>query len=164
MRNLILIYFFITLSSLLLISNSKAQEYEMRTTEKSTSKKTDEKKFIVIDGSMTELIRPSLYQAYHKISFIEPVLGETENFDIVGPVCESADYLGRNRKIPTPNEGIGIVILDAGAYGYAMSSNYNARNRPAEYMVDGAQLYQIRRGETIQDQLRLLNKEKVDNG
>ncbi len=117
-----------------------------------TSEKTN---FIVIDGSMTELIRPSLYQAYHKIDYIEPVTGIPILFDIVGPVCESTDFLGINRSLARPDEGIGIAIFDTGAYGYAMSSNYNARNRPAEYLVEGDSLSLIRRGENFQDQLHI---------
>ena len=113
------------------------------------------KNFIVTDGSMAELLRPSLYNAYHRIDFIEPVSGESALFDIVGPVCESADFLGKDRLLPLPSEGSGIVIFDAGAYGYAMSSNYNARLRPAEYLVDGEQLILIRRSETFGDQIRL---------
>jgi diaminopimelate decarboxylase len=127
-------------------------------------KTTGEKNFIVIDGSMTELIRPSLYRAYHKIEFIEPVIAVPKNYDIVGPVCESTDFLGQNRYLPTPEEGVGVAVFDTGAYGYVMSSNYNARNRPAEYMVDRSELYQIRKPETFEDQVKLLNKVKVENG
>lgn len=112
------------------------------------------KRFIVIDGSMTELIRPSLYGAYHRIGFVEPVAGERHIFDVVGPVCESADFLGKARELPTPPEGTGVVVYDAGAYGYAMSSNYNARPRPAEYLVDGDRLIQIRRAESFDDIVR----------
>ena len=103
---------------------------------------------------MTELIRPSLYQAYHEIRFIEPVDGEERVFDIVGPVCESTDFLGQERRLPTPREGVGLVVYDAGAYGFAMSSNYNARLRPPEYLVDGEELIQIRRAESFEDYFR----------
>jgi diaminopimelate decarboxylase len=127
-------------------------------------KTTGKKNFIVIDGSMTELIRPSLYRAYHKIEFIEPIIGVPKNYDIVGPVCESTDFLGQNRYLPTPEEGVGVAVFDTGAYGYVMSSNYNARNRPAEYMVDHSELYQIRISETFEDQVKLLNKVKVYDG
>jgi len=113
--------------------------------------------FMVIDGSMSELIRPSLYQAYHEIGFVEPCQGETKVFDIVGPVCESSDYLGKNRLLATPHEGAGLAIFDAGAYGMVMSSNYNARMRPPEYLVDGDQLIQIRRSESFDDHLHLFN-------
>jgi diaminopimelate decarboxylase len=113
------------------------------------------KRFIVVDASMAELIRPSLYDAYHHIGFVEPVAGRALRYDVVGPVCESADFLGKNRALPTPEEGTGLVVFDAGAYGYAMSSNYNARLRPAEYLVDGDDLRRIRRAETFEDYVRL---------
>ncbi len=114
-------------------------------------KANGDRHFIVTDGSMAELIRPSLYGAYHHIGFIEPVDGEVRAFDIVGPVCESADFLGKARELPTPHEDAGLVVYDAGAYGYAMSSNYNLHTRPAEYLVDGDCLTQIRRAETFDD-------------
>ena len=113
------------------------------------------KHFIVTDGSMAELIRPSLYAAYQHIEFIEPVNGKIENYDIVGPVCESADFLGKERELPTPLEGTGLVVCDAGAYCHAMSSNYNLKMRPPEYLVDGDKLTCIRRVETLDDYLRL---------
>lgn len=119
------------------------------------------KNFIVIDGSMAELIRPSLYDAYHHIGFIEPVSGETGTFDVVGPICESADFLGKERKLPTPHESAGLVIYDTGAYSYIMSSNYNLKTRPAEYMVHGKQLIRIRRAETMDDYMRLFENEPV---
>jgi diaminopimelate decarboxylase len=113
---------------------------------------------------MTELIRPSLYQAYHKIDFVKPIYGETIIYNIVGPVCESTDFIGNNRELVRPVEGTGVVIFDAGAYGYSMSSNYNARNRPAEYLVDGDKLFLIRRAETIEDQQQLFDYEEVTHG
>ena len=113
------------------------------------------KHFIVTDGSMAELIRPSLYDAYQHIDFIEPVDGEVNTYDVVGPVCESADFLGKDRPLPTPHEGAGLIVHDAGAYCYAMSSNYNIKMRPPEYLVDGNRLIRIRRAETFEDYLRL---------
>ncbi len=115
------------------------------------------KKFIVTDGSMAELIRPSLYEAYHHIDFIEPVNGDIKNYDIVGPICESADFLGKDRELPTPYEGAGIAVYDAGAYCYVMSSNYNIKMRPPEYLVDGDNLVQIRRSENFDDYMRLFD-------
>jgi len=114
-------------------------------------KHNGDKHFIVTDGSMATLIRPSLYGAYHHIGFIEPVDGEPRVFDVVGPVCESADFLGKARALPTPHEDAGLVVYDAGAYGYAMSSSYNLQLRPAEYLVDGDRVTQIRRAETFDD-------------
>ena len=113
------------------------------------------KHFIVTDGSMAELIRPSLYDAYQHIDFIEPVDGEVRTYDVVGPVCESADFLGKDRPLPTPHENAGLIVHDAGAYCYAMSSNYNIKMRPPEYLVDGNRLIRIRRAETFEDYLRL---------
>ena len=115
------------------------------------------KHFIVIDGSMAELIRPSLYDAYQHIDFIEPIDGEVVTYDVVGPVCESADFLGKDRPLPTPHEGAGLVVYDAGAYCYAMSSNYNLKMRPPEYLVDNDCLIQIRRSETFEEHLRLFD-------
>ena len=104
---------------------------------------------------MAELIRPSLYDTYQHIDFIEPVDAEVEAYDVVGPVCESADFLGKDRSLRTPQEGIGLVVYDAGAYCYAMSSNYNLKMRPPEYLVDGENLIEIRRAETFEDYMRL---------
>ncbi len=115
------------------------------------------KHFIVTDGSMAELIRPSLYDTYQHIDFIEPVDADAETYDIVGPVCESADFLGKDRQLHTPHEGAGLVVYDAGAYCYAMSSNYNLKMRPPEYLVDGERLVEIRRVETLDDYMRLFN-------
>lgn len=122
-------------------------------------KSTGAKKFIVVDGSMTELIRPSLYDAFHEIDFVEPIAGKLGVYDVVGPVCESADYLGKSRRLPTPPPGAGLVVRDAGAYGYVMSSNYNARMRPAEYMVDADRLVQVRRPERFEDYMTLFDVE-----
>ena len=116
------------------------------------TKSNGPKSFIVTDASMSELLRPSLYGAYHHVGFVEPVAGTSKPYDVVGPVCESADYLAQGRA-----EGTGIVVYDTGAYGYAMSSNYNARRRPPEYLVDGDRLILIRRAETIEDQLALFD-------
>jgi diaminopimelate decarboxylase len=126
-------------------------------------KQTSEKNFIITHGSMAELIRPSLYQAYHEIDFIEPVDGERMVFDIVGPVCESGDFLGKDRELPTPMEGVGVAVFDTGAYGYVMSSNYNARMRPPEYLVDGDRLTMIRRAEALEDHLRLYEELEEKN-
>ena len=115
------------------------------------------KNFVVVDGSMSELIRPSLYDAYHHIDLIEPCEGQFETFDIVGPVCESADFLGKDRHLPSPLEGMGLAVWDTGAYCHVMSSNYNLKMRPPEYWVDGNQLIQIRKKECIEDYLNLFN-------
>ena len=121
-------------------------------------KTNDNKHFIVTDGSMAELIRPSLYDAYQHIDFIEPIDGEEESYEIVGPVCESADFLGKDRRLPTPHEGVGLVVHDAGAYCYTMSSNYNVKMRPPEYLVKDRELIRIRRAETLEDYMGLFEE------
>lgn len=110
------------------------------------------KNFIVTDGSMAELIRPSLYDAYQFISLTEPG-GKEDKFDIVGPVCESADFLGKERTLPTPSEGAGLAVMDAGAYCYVMASNYNMKVKPAEILVDGNSWSMIRRAENFEDMM-----------
>jgi diaminopimelate decarboxylase len=116
------------------------------------------KDFIVIDGSMSELIRPSLYGAYQHIEFVAPPTdgAEIRTFDVVGPVCESADFLGKERELPTPKRGDGLVVHDAGAYCMAMASTYNLRMRPPEYWVtdDGKTVEKIRHAEQLDDHLR----------
>ncbi|KAK7285052.1 hypothetical protein RJT34_19810 [Clitoria ternatea] len=115
------------------------------------------KNFIVIDGSMAELIRPSLYDAYQHIELVSPAPPNTEvsTFDVVGPVCESADFLGKGRELPTPAKGTGLVVHDAGAYCMSMASTYNLKMRPPEYWVkeDGS-VSKIRHGETFEDHVR----------
>ncbi|HQZ46384.1 MAG TPA: diaminopimelate decarboxylase [Usitatibacteraceae bacterium] len=106
------------------------------------------RRFAIVDASMSELIRPALYEAWHGI---EPLatLGRPEaDYDVVGPVCESSDVLGTDRRLAIA-PGDGIAILSAGAYGMAMSSNYNSRPRPCEVMVDGSRAVQVRPRETI---------------
>ncbi|MDE0185857.1 MAG: diaminopimelate decarboxylase [Candidatus Poribacteria bacterium] len=121
-------------------------------------KTNDNKHFIVTDGSMAELIRPSLYDAYQHIDFIEPIDGEGKTYEVVGPVCESADFLGKDRRLPTPHEGAGLVVHDAGAYCYTMSSNYNVKMRPPEYLVNDRELTCIRRAETLEDYMGLFDE------
>lgn len=115
------------------------------------------KKFIVTNTAMTELIRPSLYAAYHHVSLLderETDSGEAELFDIVGPVCESGDFLARKRSILRPRTGSSVVIWDTGAYCAAMSSNYNLRGRAPEVLIDGDVWKIIRKPETFQDLLK----------
>jgi diaminopimelate decarboxylase len=112
-------------------------------------------KFVIVDAAMNDLIRPSLYQAEHPIVPIHPCNSGTETVDIVGPVCESGDFFARNRRLPVVNEGELLAILDAGAYGMVLASNYNTRPRAAEVLVDGKSAKLIRKRETISDMLRL---------
>jgi diaminopimelate decarboxylase len=108
--------------------------------------------FLAVDASMAQLVRPALYDAYHHMELLdERHAGPVQRFDVVGPVCESADVLGRQRLLPTPAEGDGLAIYDVGAYGSAMASRYNLQLLPAEYLVDGAALHCIRRAETYED-------------
>ena len=120
-------------------------------------KTNGEKKFLVVDAGMNDLIRPSLYQAEHQIVPVESgghgSEAGLEMVDIVGPVCESGDFFARGREVPVVSEGELLAILDAGAYGMALASNYNTRPRPAEVLVDGKSAKLIRRRETISDLL-----------
>lgn len=111
--------------------------------------------FVVIDAGMTELMRPALYGAYHRIEPVEPRTGPARQYEIVGPVCESSDVVGRDRTLPPLEGGDLIAIRDAGAYGSAMASNYNRRPLPAEVLVDDGRWRVIRRRQTLHDMLAL---------
>jgi diaminopimelate decarboxylase len=115
-------------------------------------KRNGSKTFVITDAGMNDLIRPSLYQAYHEIVPVirDPQAG-TELVDIVGPVCETGDFFARDREIAAVKEGDLVAILDAGAYGMSLSSNYNSRPRPAEVLVEGKKATLVRRRETIRD-------------
>ena len=114
------------------------------------------KQFLVVDAAMNDLLRPSLYKAYHEIVPVCDTSSQAaEKYDVVGPICESGDFLARDRELPVLQEGDLIAVLDAGAYGMALSSNYNTRPRPAEILVDGKSAKVIRRRESIADLLRL---------
>jgi diaminopimelate decarboxylase len=111
--------------------------------------KTDkEKRFAVVDASMSELLRPALYEAWHEIVPVAAPLRERALYDVVGPVCESSDVLGFDRELAVA-PGDALAILSAGAYGMAMSSNYNTRPRPSEVMVDGGRAVEVRARESI---------------
>jgi diaminopimelate decarboxylase len=118
-------------------------------------KKNEDKKFIVVDAAMNDLIRPSLYQAEHNIVPVHNSNRPAETVDIVGPVCESGDFFARGRKLNAVEEGDLLAILDTGAYGMSLASNYNTRPRPAEVLVNGKSVKLIRKRETIGDLLRL---------
>jgi diaminopimelate decarboxylase len=111
------------------------------------------KKFIVADAAMNDLIRPALYQAHHEILAVSATDKRAPG-DLVGPICESGDFLAADRDLPDVGEGDLLAVMSAGAYGYAMSSNYNSRPRAAEVMVDGDTAVQIRRRETLEDLVR----------
>ncbi|MGC2194975.1 MAG: diaminopimelate decarboxylase [Terriglobales bacterium] len=114
------------------------------------------KKFLIVDAAMNDLLRPSLYNAYHEIVPLQVRAERSarETTDVVGPVCETGDFFARDRELPVVEEGEMLAVLDAGAYGMALASNYNTRPRPAEVLVDGKSVKIIRRGETVGDVLR----------
>lgn len=119
-------------------------------------KNNGRKKFLVVDAGMNDLLRPSLYGAYHEIVTVRPFEGATQEIvDVVGPVCETGDFLARDRALPGVSEGDLLAVLDTGAYGMVLASNYNTRPRPAEVMVDGKSVKVVRRRETIRDMLSL---------
>lgn len=111
------------------------------------------KRFVVVDAAMNDLLRPTLYQAYHEIRPVDRARleGPIETVDVVGPVCESGDFLARDRALPRAEEGDLLAVMTAGAYGFAMASNYNARPRAAEVLVDGPRYTIVRRRETYED-------------
>lgn len=113
------------------------------------------RRFLIVDAGMNDLLRPALYGARHEMVPVAPTSGELENVDVVGPVCETGDAFGRDRRLPAMAEGDLLAILDTGAYGAALSSNYNTRGRAAEVLVDGNRVRLIRRRETVADQVRL---------
>ena len=133
-------------------------------------KQGGEKQFVIVDAGMNDLIRPTLYDAYHHIWPAAPGEGNIpsngawsrafvppgcETVDIVGPICESGDYFAQARPLPPTKRGDVLAIFSAGAYGFAMSSNYNNRPRAAEVLVDGANYSVIRRRETLEDLVAL---------
>ena len=111
--------------------------------------------FVVLDAGMTELLRPALYGAFHRIEPLRRREGEPVLADIVGPVCESTDTFGRDRLLPHIEVGDLMVVRDAGAYGAVMASTYLRRPLPPEVLVDGGQWRIIRRRQTLDDMLRL---------
>jgi diaminopimelate decarboxylase len=111
--------------------------------------------FAVLDAGMTELIRPALYDAFHRIEAVDPRDARESSYDVVGPVCESSDAFGQERRFAALEVGDLLAILDAGAYGSAMASNYNRRPLPPEVLVDGGQARLTRRRQTLNDQLAL---------
>ncbi|MEO8191680.1 MAG: diaminopimelate decarboxylase [Acidobacteriota bacterium] len=113
------------------------------------------KEFVVVDAGMNDLIRPPLYGAVHPIEPVDPPTGAPLVADVVGPICESTDFFARDRTLPAPEEGDLLAILDAGAYAFAMSSNYNFRGRAAEVLVEDGTFRIIRRRETYEDLVRL---------
>ncbi len=117
-----------------------------------------DKNFLIVDAAMNDLARPALYDAHHEIvNVIENKTQKTHAFDVVGPICETGDFLGKNRSL-SAEEGDMLAIMSAGAYGMTMSSNYNTRPKAAEILVNGSKCELIRDRETIED---LTAREKI---
>ena len=113
-------------------------------------KENEGKHFCIVDAAMNDLLRPALYSAWQKIEPIDTTLErETQEYDVVGPVCETGDFLGKNRELAVAS-GDTLVVRSAGAYGFTMSSNYNSRVRAAEIMVDGPRSQVVRRRESVE--------------
>ena len=112
------------------------------------------KKFLIVDGGMNDLVRPSLYEAYHEIIPVKKSASPKIKVDVVGPICESGDFLGKDRSLPRLANGSLLAVMTAGAYGYAMSSNYNARCRAPEIMVKKSHYALVNRRETWTDLTR----------
>jgi diaminopimelate decarboxylase len=108
----------------------------------------EEKNFAIVDAAMNDLMRPALYDAYHQILAVHPGSAEVQHYEVVGPVCETGDFLGHNRKLAV-SQGDLLAVMSAGAYGMSMSSNYNTRPRAAEVMVSGKDAQLIREREDV---------------
>lgn len=117
-------------------------------------KANEDKHFVIIDGAMNDLIRPALYQAYQRVEPVGPPRAGVNKIDIVGPVCESGDFLAKDRSFPSVEEGDLLAVRSAGAYGFVMSSNYNGRPRAAEVLVRGDRYAVVRQRETLEDLVR----------
>lgn len=121
-------------------------------------KRTPRKKFIIVDAGMNDLIRPALYGAYHRIVPLRRSGGRQEKADVVGPICESGDFLAKERLLPMVQEGDYLAVMGAGAYGFSMSSHYNSRRRPAEVMVVKEKVFVVRKRDSFED---LVHNEEV---
>jgi diaminopimelate decarboxylase len=113
----------------------------------------EQKNFLIIDAAMNDLPRPAMYEAFHQIVPLQARGGKPASYDVVGPVCESGDWIGRDRKLAV-QQGDLLAVLSAGAYCMSMASNYNTRGRAAEVLVDGATATVIREREGFEDQVR----------
>jgi diaminopimelate decarboxylase len=108
----------------------------------------EEKNFAIVDAAMNDLMRPALYDAYHAILPVQKRAGPTQSYEVVGPICETGDFIGHGREMAV-DKGDALAVMSAGAYGMSMSSNYNTRPRAAEVMVDGAAVHLVRERETV---------------
>jgi diaminopimelate decarboxylase len=118
------------------------------------TKQTPIKNFVIVDAAMNDLVRPSLYGAYHHIQPLERKNREEQVVDVVGPICETGDFLARDRGLPSVSPGEYLAVMSAGAYGFTMASNYNSRPRPPEVLVKDDQFYVIRKRESQEDLIR----------
>ncbi|MCE3039967.1 diaminopimelate decarboxylase [Helicobacter anatolicus] len=127
-------------------------------------KHTQNKRFVIIDGAMNDLLRPSLYNAHHNIKIFHEKKQEKTLADVVGPVCESGDFLAKNAMLPPMESGDLIVFENAGAYGFSMSSNYNTRSKCAEIGIEKGEVFILRKPESfdfiVRDELEILNQRK----
>lgn len=119
------------------------------------TKDTPLKHFVIVDGAMNDLIRPSLYGAFHRIAEVVPHNRPSRKTDVVGPICETGDFLAQDRDLPGVQAGEYLAVFSAGGYGFAMASQYNARPRAAEVLVDGSQARLVRRRESYEDLIAL---------
>jgi diaminopimelate decarboxylase len=118
-------------------------------------KRGSAKVFKIVDAAMNDLIRPTLYEGWHQIvPLAMDTQGATELTDVVGPICETGDYLAQDRQLPAVAEGAMLAVMSAGAYGFTMASNYNTRPMPAEVLVDGAEAFVVRERQTLEDLVR----------
>jgi diaminopimelate decarboxylase len=118
------------------------------------TKEGTEKNFVIVDAAMNDLARPSLYGSYHAIKAVKDQASGELTADVVGPICESGDFLAKDRILPKVKAGDTLAVMSAGAYGFSMSSNYNTRPRAAEVMVSGRDFFVIRKRETLEDLVR----------
>jgi diaminopimelate decarboxylase len=118
------------------------------------TKSTPSKNFVIVDAGMNDLIRPSLYEAYHHIQPLERKDRREQVVDVVGPICETGDFLARDRALPEMDPGDCLAVMSAGAYGFAMASNYNSRPRPPEVLVSKDRFHVVRERETREDLIR----------
>lgn len=117
-------------------------------------KETDDKKFVIVDAGMNDLIRPALYGSYQAIQAVVERNSEKIIADVVGPICESGDFFAKDREISRPQRGDLLAVMSAGAYGFTMASNYNSHPKPPEVLVDGDTYYVIRARESLDDLIR----------
>lgn len=117
-------------------------------------KETDEKKFIIVDGGMNDLIRPALYGSYQAIQPVVQANGDRIVADVVGPICESGDFFAKDREMTRPQRGDLLAVMSAGAYGFTMASNYNSHPKPPEILVDGDRYHVVRARESFDDLIR----------